>query len=480
MAKSNYDLIVIGGGAAGFVAAKLARGFGKTVAMIEKDRIGGVCTNTGCIPSKALIRSAKASYEMQHLKDFGLSIDGPANVNTAHVMEHVRSVIDTVYQGHAPQKFAALGIDLLYGSPRFLDSRTISLNDRILSGRRFIIATGSRALIPPVPGLDTTPFLTNENFFTLDKLPNSLVILGGGAMGVEMAAACVRLGVRTILMDHADRILPAEDGELTGLLASHLEAEGLKLLLGANVKHIAAVGSSVRVKIEHKGAQQEIDAAQILVAAGRLPNTAGLDLERADVVFDNKGIRTDALMRTSSRRIYACGDVVGPFRFSHMAEYQAVIACTNAFFPVRKKADYRHVVWSTFTDPELAHAGMTEEEARDRLGGSISVYRYDYRGLDRAITDAQRFGLAKYICDKRGRLIGAHILGSHATEVMHEAQLAKALGLSFSSIQQVIHAYPSYSDVLRQASKAQYVDHLKKNPLLRMLKALVSGRAEQP
>jgi len=480
MAKADYDLIVIGGGAAGFVASKLARGFGKTVAMIEKERIGGTCTNTGCIPSKALIRAARAAYELRRLNEFGLSVEGQLTANTEQVMDRVRSVVAAVYQGHEPQKFTALGIDLIFGSPRFLDPNRIIVNDGILSSRRFIIATGSRASIPAVEGLRSAPFLTNENLFALDKLPGSLIVLGGGAIGIEMAAAFNRLGVRTTVIETLDRILLPEDRELTDLLSAHLAAEGLSILTRTRILRVASSDNGVRVIIENGGVQRELSAERLLVAAGRAPNTEGFDLERAGVSFDNRGIKTDRYMRTTSRPIYACGDVVGPYRFSHMAEYQAVLACANAFLPVRRKADYRHVVWSTFTDPELAHAGMTEEEARDRLGGSISVYRYDYRNLDRAKTDRQNLGLAKYICDGKGRLVGAHILGSHATEVLHEAQLAKALGIPFRRIQQVIHAYPSYSDVLRQASKANYVDRLLRNPLLKLLKFLFSRGSERP
>jgi pyruvate/2-oxoglutarate dehydrogenase complex dihydrolipoamide dehydrogenase (E3) component len=293
---------------------------------------------------------------------------------------------------------------------------------------------------------------------------------------MEMASALNHLGVAVTVVEMSERIMMREDEELTKLLANHLVAEGISILTGTKAIRAALKDGGVALTVETAQKQQRVlQAASVLVSVGRKPNVDGMDLEKAGVQYSPKGIRTDEFLRTTAPNIVACGDVVGPYQFSHMTEYQAVAAIRNAFLPFRKKVNYDTVAWCTFTDPEFAHAGLTESEARERHGDAISVYRYEYKNTDRGRSDLAEFGRAKFICDRRGRLLGAHILGERAGELIHEAQLLRHLNLSFTKIASMIHVYPTFTDVVRQPAKLLYVDRLRNNPILKLL-AKVLGK----
>jgi pyruvate/2-oxoglutarate dehydrogenase complex dihydrolipoamide dehydrogenase (E3) component len=476
MPKYDYDLIAIGAGAGGFVSSKFATGLGKKVAMIEKDRLGGECTNRGCVPSKALIKAAAAAHQARSLRDYGLETTGELKLSTKSVMQYVRSAVKKVYDSHPAAAFEKLGITVLFGEPKFLDNHRIILGGKVLSAKKFMIATGSSAFIPPIEGLASVPYLSNENLFDLEALPASMIILGAGPIGMEMASALNHLGVRVTVVEMSDTIMAREDRELAKLLADKLAADGITLLTGTKAVRVAGNAYGVSLTAEDRQQQsREVQAETILVAVGRKPNVEGMDLDKAGVAFTPKGITTDRCLRTTASNIYACGDVVGPYQFSHMTEYQAVTAIRNAFLPFKKKVNYDTVAWCTFTDPELAHAGLTEEEARLRHGDEIKVYRHEYRNTDRGRTDHAEFGMAKFICDRRGMLLGAHILGERAGELIHEAQLLRHLGLPFTTIASMIHIYPTFTDVVRQPAKLLYVDRLRNNPVLKFL-AKVLGK----
>jgi pyruvate/2-oxoglutarate dehydrogenase complex dihydrolipoamide dehydrogenase (E3) component len=444
--------------------------------MIEKGLLGGECTNRGCVPSKALIKAASVAHLAKHLRDYGLEAAGGVDLSTKNVMQYVRCAVKKVYDSHPAAAFEKLGITVLFGEPKFLDSHRVSLGDKVLSAKKFMIATGSSAFIPPIEGLASVPYLSNENLFDLETLPPSMIILGAGPIGMEMASALNHLGVAVTVVEMSSRIMVREDEELTKLLADHLVAEGISILTGTKAVHVSRKDGGVTLTVEDaQKHRRDLQAASILVAVGRKPNVEGMDLEKAGVQYSPKGIRTDEFLRTTTPNIVACGDVVGPYQFSHMTEYQAVTAIRNAFLPFRKKANYDTVAWCTFTDPEFAHAGLTESEARERHGDAISVYRFDYKNTDRGRTDLAEFGRAKFICDKRGRLVGAHILGERAGELIHEAQLLRHLNLSFTKIAPMIHIYPTFADVVRQPAKLLYVDRLRNNPLLKLL-AKVLGK----
>ncbi|NPU84523.1 MAG: FAD-dependent oxidoreductase [Syntrophaceae bacterium] len=480
MDGNEFDLIVIGGGAAGFVSSKLAAGLGKKVALVERDRLGGECTWNGCVPSKTLIRSARACRQIRDGERFGLRVEGPLRIDPSGVLDHVRAVVNKVYEGHPPESFRGLGIDVRFGSPRFLDPHRIDLDGTVLSARRFVIATGSGPLVPPVPGLESVPFLTNRNVFALERLPASLLVLGGGAVGIELSAALNRLGVETTVVEMLPRVLMREDRELADRLAGMLEAEGVRILTGRKAVAAASRDGGIVLTVEDAAGQRsDLEAEAVLVAVGRRPNVEGLDLDRAGVAFGPKGIETNGALRTTAPGIYACGDVVGPFQFSHMAEYQARIATLNALLPFRRKADYRLAGWCTYTDPELAHLGLTEEEAREALGDGIDVYRWSYGAIDRGRTDGTEEGMVKVICDRRGRVVGAHILGERAGELIHEIQLLRFLDVPFHRAESMIHLYPTYNDAIKAPSRLAYRTKLERSPFLKILRAVVSfGKQE--
>ena len=476
MPKYDYDLIVIGGGAAGFVSSKLANGLGKKVALIEKERLGGDCTNYGCIPSKALIRASSMAHHMKHLKQYGLHMSSQTDIDTNAVMTHVRSVVQKVYEGHSADNFRKLGIDVLSGAPRFIDAHSVVIDDKVFSSRRFLIATGSRAFVPPIEGLQSAPYLTNKTFFDLERLPKSMIVLGGGPIGTELASALSRLGVEVTIVEMGERLLMREDGELVRILTERLAQEGVRIMTKAKAIKFSQENGKIVLAVESENLQKELKADTVLVAVGRTANVEGLNLEKAGVRYTEKGILTDASLQTTAPGIYACGDVVGPYQFSHMAEYQAVIATRNAFFPLKRKARYENAAWCTFTDPELAHAGLTEKEAKEKYGDRVRIYRHEYKDIDRARTDVSEIGMSKFICDLRGRLLGAHILGSRAGELIHEVQLARSMGIPFYKLYSVIHIYPTYTDAVKQPSKLCYIDRLGNNVFLKMLRVLLGKK----
>jgi pyruvate/2-oxoglutarate dehydrogenase complex dihydrolipoamide dehydrogenase (E3) component len=468
MARYDYDMIAIGAGAGGFVSSKVAAGFGKNVAMIEKKKLGGECTNAGCVPSKALLKAAAVAHQARHLRDYGLEVPGGLSVSGKHAMAYARAAIQKVFDSHPASAFEKSGIDVLFGSPRFVDPHTVELNGRRITSKTFMLCTGTSARVPAIEGLDTVPFYTNENLFSIEELPASLLVLGTGPVGIEMAQAFQRLGCPVTVVARYDAILRQEDRELGRMLEERLRDEGIRFVHGARAVRTAPGGGGIVLTVERGGSREDLSADAVLIAVGRRPNTDGLDLEKAGVQYGPEGVVVDAYLRTTAPNIYACGDVVGSYQFSHVTEYQAVTATRNAFLPFRKKVHYGTVAWCTFTDPELAHAGMTEEEARDRHGSGVTVLWYGYGSIDRARTDNTEFGMAKFIVDRRGMLLGAHILGARAGELIHEAQLLRHLRRPFTDIASMIHIYPTYSDVVRQPAKYYYVERLRNNPFVKL------------
>ncbi len=471
--KHDYDIVVLGGGSAGLTAAKLALGLGKKAAIVEKRKIGGDCTWFGCVPSKTLLKASHVAHDMRRLEEFGLKADGEMRLNADGVMAHVRAVVEADYQGHRPEVLREEGIDVILESPVFIDNHRIKAGERTISSDRFIVCTGSHPFVPPIEGLDTVPYLTNETIFGLDSLPASMIVLGGGPIGTEIGSALNRLGVAVTMIESSSRILNREDEELAGALMEMLRSEGVVILTESRL--VACCGEGNRIMVDIQGADGSVKqhrADTLFVAVGRRPNLEGLGLEKAGVKVGDRGIIVDKHLRTTARNIYAAGDVVGPYLFTHVAEHEAIVATTNALLPLRRRPRYDDVLWCTFTDPELAHAGLTEQQAVERYGQTVRVYRWEYKNVDRAKTEMSEEGFCKFVCDRRGRLLGIHILGHNAAELMHEAQLAKSLGVRFSRIASVIHAYPSYSDVVRQPAKRCYVDRLQNNPLVRLVRRI--------
>jgi pyruvate/2-oxoglutarate dehydrogenase complex dihydrolipoamide dehydrogenase (E3) component len=465
----DYDIVVIGAGSAGLVACKLASGLGKRVALIEKRKIGGDCTWFGCIPSKTLIKSAYIAHQTTRLQEFGLESTRPIELNADKVMAHVRAVVEADAASHPAESYEAEGINVFFGDPQFVDGNHIRLNDKTISSRKFIICPGSHPFVPPIEGLGEISYLTNETVFDLEALPKSMIVLGAGPIGIELSAALNRLGVDVTVILRSSQVLKKEDRELANRLARIIEAEGVTILTETKTAGFVQNRGKIAADIEDQRGKRQIEAESVLVAVGRRPNLEGLALEEAGVEYNEQGIKVDKHLRTTAKNIYACGDVVPPYLFTHIAEYEAIVAATNACIglPI-KRTNYENVLWCTYTDPELAHAGLTEAQARQKYGDKIRIYRWEHKDVDRAKTDLAQNGLSKFICDKKGRLLGIHILGHGAAELMHEAQLVKSLGLPFSKIASVVHAYPSYSDAVRQPAKRCYIDSLQNNFFIKL------------
>jgi dihydrolipoamide dehydrogenase len=461
-------VIVIGGGAAGLVAATGTAGLGAKTALIEKNKLGGDCTWYGCVPSKALLKSAQVFSLLRRAKEFGITGAQIASLDPGQVMAHVRSLVQEVSTHHPAEVFEKRGIDVLFGDAKFTGPTTLELNGKRISAKRFILCMGSHPVVPLINGLGDIPYLTNENVFDLETLPKSLAVLGGGPIGMELSQAFAKLGVEVSVIEMFDRLMFREDPEVAAVLTETFRKEGIKIYTGQKAVNFSKENGGVSITLEDKEKKQSfVQAEKVLVAVGRAPNVAGLDLEKAGVKYSNKGIEVDATLRTSAKHIYACGDIAGPYQFSHMAEYQAVIAVGNALAPFKRKVDYSAVPWCTFTDPELARVGLTEAEAKEKYG-QIKVYRSPYQANDRAVTDLEKNGFAKVICDKKGKILGAHIVGANAGELIHEYVLAKTSKLKISAISSAIHIYPTLAQVVKRSADSYYVEMIN-TPLVRWI-----------
>jgi pyruvate/2-oxoglutarate dehydrogenase complex dihydrolipoamide dehydrogenase (E3) component len=480
--RMDYDLIVIGGGSAGLTATAAAARLGARVLLIEKKALGGDCLYTGCVPSKTLIRTARLAHEMRHAARLGLADAAPA-VDGARVMARVREAIARIERQDSPARFEAMGAEVKIGAPRFLDRDRLELGGTTLGARAFVLATGSRPSLPPIPGLADAGCLTNESVFTLSAIPKSLAVIGGGAVGLELGQALARLGARVSILEAEGRLLPKEDAECSMEMARRLEAEGLAIHTATTVHEVrrvgrpsgtgspAAQGSPGKRKLLRCDKIQDIEVDEILVAVGRAPNVEGLGLDAAGVEHDRKRVSVDQHLRTSNPKVFAVGDVIGHLQFTHTAGYEAALAVRNALFPFGTRPDYRAIPWAIFTDPELARVGMTEEEAR-ASNNEVEVFRANFSEVDRAITDGHESGFAKLLVVD-GKLVGAHILGPHAGELIHVPALAMRRGLGVSTLASMSWVYPTLSEVVRKASQSRYEQLLESRGARRVASALM-------
>lgn len=477
----DYDLIVIGAGIAGMVSAVTANGLGKRVAVIEKNRVGGNCTNSTCIPSKALIRLSHLYQDIAHLRHLGLVTEDTGEIHGRKIMPHIRRIVQRAYEKDLPETFERIGIRVIPGRASFIDAHRIAVNGQMLSAAKFIIAVGTSPLIPDIPGLQAIDFLTNETLYGLEDLPRSIIILGGGVDGLEYASALGRLGLETTVVEMATRLVPSADRELVKHLLRSLNTEGVHLLTGAKAVSLHSRKDKVVLTFQRSdGPIEETEADKVLVAVGRKPDLEGLELEKAGVKFNARGIITGPKLRTSAHHIYACGDIAGPFQLASTAEAQAIVAATNAFLPVKRTADYRNNVYVIFTEPPLAWIGLTEEQAHTRYGRKLKVYRFQYNTMRRALIDGNEVGMAKILCDGRGRIVGAHLLGEGAGEVIHELQVIKAFHTPLHKLQILTHAYPTYAQaIVGRASQLAYLDRMGNNPLVDLALRLLPGFANR-
>jgi pyruvate/2-oxoglutarate dehydrogenase complex dihydrolipoamide dehydrogenase (E3) component/anti-anti-sigma regulatory factor len=392
----------------------------------------------------------------------GLGAFSATGVETANVLARIRSVIQKAYAKDLPETFREIGIDVLSGTAEFVDPHRIIRECKVVSAHKFIVAVGTRPLVPPISGLADLDYLTNENLYELDTLPKSLTILGGGVDGLEYASAFGKLGIETTVVEMATRLLPMVDRELVNHLLHTLQAEGIRFLTGAKAVSLSKDHDGVVLAYQYgDGRRGQVKSERVLVSIGRRPDLDGLFLEKAGVRSNQRGIITDNTLRTSVRNIYACGDIVGPYQLASTAEYQGMIAGANAVLPVKQRVDYGNNVYVVFTEPQIGYLGLTEEEARRKYTHNLKVYRFDYGNMRRAMVDGTETGVAKFLLDGRGRLVGAHILGEAAAEVIHEAQVVKAFKKPLRKLYSVTHAYPTYSQALvGRASQLAYLDRL--------------------
>lgn len=464
----QYDIVVIGAGGAGITAALTSAGFGKKVALIDKNLPGGECTWSGCIPSKSLIHMGKRIYEAKKL-DF-ISETLAIEIDSNAVMDYVRNTIQNVYSEETPEVLRQKGVDFYRGIARFESANTLRLESQTIEADRFIIATGTKPRLPKCAIEEGVEILTNENIFKLEAIPKSMAIVGSGPIAIEMAQAFNRLGCEVSVLLRRRNILKKEEAELSRRLKHYLEDEGVNFVENFNLKAVFKTEGGVKICGED---EKCINAQRIFVAIGRYVNLEGLLPDDMGIEWDFNGIKANKYMRTSINNIYACGDVVGPYRFSHMAEYQGVIAARNAILPwlFNKKVKYDRIPWVTFTDPELSRFGLTEIQAEERLGrDKYKVYEYDYKNLDRAKTDETTNGYIKVILDKKNYILGVHILGNRSGELLHEFKIIAENNMKLSKIKDIIHAYPTYSDAIRQIGKKVYLDELLNNRIVSLFR----------
>lgn len=458
----DYDMTVIGGGAAGLTAAGLAASLGAHTALIERKKPGGDCTWYGCIPSKTLLRSAKAMHSVTTMPQYGLRMEEPPAPDTTGVMKHVRAIRRSVYEeADAPPNLEKHGIEVMAGRARFLDPHTLAVQlpdgaERYLTSRFVVIATGSSPAVPDVEGLDTVSYHTNETLFELNRIPDSMLILGAGPVGMEMAQAFRRLGTDVEVLDRGNRILSHDDEAQADMLRDILQRDGVRFTFGADISRAEQRETMITISGSAGGNTFSRQAESLLVAAGRTPNTAGLDLDNAGVRYDDKGIGISRRCRTSVRHIYACGDVTTLPKFTHVADYSAKIAVGNALLRFPQSMHLEHLSWCTYTEPELAHAGATKEQLQKR-GVSHRTYSFPFARLDRAVTDGATDGLITIHTSRRlGKIYGVSILGSRAGDMICEYALAIRRGLAMRHIADTIHPYPSYGLGNRRAADQWY------------------------
>jgi pyruvate/2-oxoglutarate dehydrogenase complex dihydrolipoamide dehydrogenase (E3) component len=448
---ARYNLVVIGAGTAGLVTAAGAAGLGAKVALVERHLMGGDCLNVGCVPSKALLRSSRLAAEVRRAAEFGLVSAGGAQIDFAAVMERVRRVRARLSPHDSAERFRSLGVDVFLGSARFTSRDAVEVGDQKLRFARAIIATGARPVLPPIEGLAEAGFLTNETVFNLTARPARLAVIGGGPIGCELAQAFQRLGSQVVLFVKHAQVLDREDPDAAEVVQRALLRDGVRLVFRADLKRVERSEAWTRLHFAASGQSASVDMDEIVVGAGRAPNVEGLGLEVAGVRYDaRRGVLVDDRLRTTNSRIFAAGDVCMNWRFTHAADFAARIAIQNALFLGRKKLSALTMPWCTYTDPELAHVGLSQREAQAR-GLQLDTYVRHFRDVDRAIADGDEEGFVK-IHTRRGtdRLVGATIVGRHAGDMLSEITLAMVSGVGLRKLANVIHPYPTLAEAIRQ------------------------------
>jgi pyruvate/2-oxoglutarate dehydrogenase complex dihydrolipoamide dehydrogenase (E3) component len=453
--RGRYHLVVIGGGTAGLVCAMGAAGLGARVALVERALLGGDCLNTGCVPSKALLRSARAAADARRAPSVGVRV-GRIDPDFGAVMRRVRERRADISPHDSAQRLRAAGVDVYFGEARFSGKSTIAVAGRTLAFRRAVIATGGRPAIPPLRGIDSVPFLTTETLFGLHDQPRQLAIVGGGPIGCEIAQAFARLGTAVTIVERAARVLPEEDPDAAELVARQLIADGVTLRLGAEVEQVSCTDGAMRLDLAGPAPANERGGGtvtdQLLIAAGRAPNVEPLELAAAGVAFNAAGVVVDDRLRTTNHRVFAAGDVCSTFKYTHAADALARIVIQNALFFGRKRASALVIPWCTYTDPEVAHVGLYEEQARS-AGRRVETITIRLSDVDRAIVDGEPDGFVR-VHHEGGRMLGCTVVASKAGEMIGLAAHALTHGASLTALGSTIQPYPTLNNAFRSAADA--------------------------
>ncbi len=466
----RYNLVVVGAGTAGIVAAMGGASLGARVALVEKTLMGGDCLNFGCVPSKAIIRSSRVIGEVWESINFGVNIPADSvHVDFFQVMERMRRLRAKISHHDSVERMKSLGIDVFLGEAQFHGARHLKVDEKILNYKKAVISTGARPSFPPIPGLSDVGFLTNETVFSLTERPETMAIIGGGPIGCELAQTFNRLGTKVTLIQRNAQFLPREDRDASELLGKVFTREGIRCFLSAEVKKVTFHESRKVVHLAAKNNEERIEADEILVAVGRIPNVEGLDLEAADVEFNSQGIKVNEFLQTTNRHIYAAGDICLDFKYTQTAEAAARIVIQNALFVRSKKMSSLIVPWCTYTDPEIAHVGIYEKDA-EANGIHVETFIYPFKDVDRAILDGEEEGFVKVLVKKgKDKILGATVVAKHAGDMINEVTLAMISGKGLKTLANVIHPYPTQADAFKRVAGLYFSN--KFSPFLqRMLK----------
>ena len=453
MPEFDYDIGIIGGGAAGLTVAAGSAQLGAKTLLIEKQsRLGGDCLHYGCVPSKTLIKSAKVYHLIKTAENFGLPPVNLPPVDFSSISKRIHEVIDTIQKHDSVERFCDLGANVLFGSPSFTDPHSIDLEGSKISAKNWVIATGSSAGIPPIKGIENTPYITNEDIFTLPRLPESIVVLGAGPIAIEMAQAFCRLGSKVHVIQRSGQILSKEDKDMADEVMNILAHEGVQFHLNSTTLEVAKDGDKAEVSIKNKdGKESKIKAEKLLIAMGRKPNLEGLNLENASVECNKKGIEVDNRLRTTSKNIYAAGDVTGSNQFTHAAGYEGGIVLTNAIFHLPRKTDYTMLPWCTYTDPELASIGMNEKRAKE-AGIKYEVWTEEFKDNDRSLAEGGTSGKIKMILNEKEKPVGVQILGMNSSDLLNEWVAVLNGGVKLSALASAVHPYPTLGEINKRVA----------------------------
>lgn len=480
MAHFDYDIGIIGGGSAGLTTASLSAQLGAKTLLIEKEpKLGGDCLHFGCVPSKTLIRSARVYHLMTHPERFGLPGAKIPPVDFTRITERIKSVIDFLQVHDSVERFCGLGAQVEFGEPHFTDEYAVNLNGKSYSSKKWLIATGSSAFIPPIEGLKDVSYITNREIFSLGKLPKKMVIIGAGPIGIEMGQSFCRFGSDVTVVDKADQILLKEDKDLANMMMNVMEQEGAHFYLGASVLKVREKAGSKEVVIKTEDGKEKILSCDtLLVSVGRVPNTQELDLDKIGIIKERSGIQVDNRLRTNHPHIYGAGDVIGGYLFTHAGGYEGSVVAMNAIGHIPKKVDYTYLPWCTYTEPELASIGLNEKRASN-AGISYNVWREKFSSSDRAVAEGSENGVIKMLLDEKKKPIGVQILGPDAGNLVSEWVVAMNGGLKLSKVASSIHPFPTLAEINFKVAGKPFAEKFFSDKTKRLLKFFFNlrGRA---